>query len=181
LIKLPDSFTNLAQAASCLDSIMVQGYIHQDPVVCTPDYELIAEHHAKTQALLKSWYDALSNLLSQHQQDKNHLLRESVPLKIKYHIAYITMSPLQQHQGELRFDNHLRNFEAIISLSTEWLTLTTVLAAPPEPVRCNIAGGEHSATIIPGLMLSTLHCRCPRLRRQAVAVLTHPDYRKRGT
>jgi hypothetical protein len=83
---LPDSLSSLTQATSCLDSIMLHGYIHQDPVVCTPNYEQIGRENIKTQALLESWYNNLSRLLSQPQPNKSHLLQESITLKIKYHI-----------------------------------------------------------------------------------------------
>jgi hypothetical protein len=180
MIMLPDSFSSLTQATSCLDSIMLHGYIHQDPVVCTPNYEQTGRENIKTQALLESWYNNLSHLLSQPQQNKSHLLQESITLKIKYHVAYITASPLQR-QGELRFDNYLSNFEAIISLSFDWLALSNGLVVRPESVRCSIAGGEHNFGILSGIMLTALHCRCPLLRRRAVGVLTHPNCRKRGT
>ena len=179
-VELPKSFKSFSHAATCLDSIMVQGCTHQDPVICTPNYESVAFHLAKTQAFLRSWYDRLSNFLSQAQQTNTQFLRDSFTMKIKYHVAYVVTSPLQ-HKGELRFDNYLSNFEAIISLSKQWLDLNSSGEARPEPVRCTIAGGEHTAGIIPGLMLCALHCRCPVLRRQAVSVLTRQDCQQEGT
>ena len=180
IIELPKSFTSLSHAAACLDSVMTQGCIHEDAVVCNPDYDLIAFRLASLQTLLNSWSDLLSKFLNKAHHISIQFLRESVSLKIRYHIAFITASPLQ-HQGELRYDSYLSNFESIIFLSMQWLDLNSSSEALPEIVTCSIAGGEHNAGILSGLMLSTLHCRCPDLRRQALGVLNREDCREEGT
>jgi hypothetical protein len=176
-INIPSTFSDLHQASACLESIIEHGYSIMDPVRFAPDYQLTSKLLARFQALFQSWYAILDKFLGQHQDSGLQFRKEALYLKIQYVIAQV-MTPSPHNIAESRFDKRTREFELIIGFAAEFLGLVTdwdsVVPFPGTEAyyKCGLG-------IIPALFLCDSRCRCPVLRRKAVALLYHRNWRER--
>ena len=172
-VELPTTFLNLQHARDSLAAVIDHGYGFVDPVWRTPDHTLSADFDYQTQILLRAWYTRFSACTFDNGQTQ----KEAESIKIQYHVACIMTAPLHR-EGEMLFDDCAEKFETIISLGEHLLELDKANGDSPSWKPISGEPEELRPGMIPALALCAMRCRCPRIRRRAVAVLKSRSWRE---
>ena len=172
-VELPTSFLNLQHARDSLAAVIDHGYGFVDPVWRTPDYALTADFDYQTQILLRSWYTRFSACTLDNAQTQ----KEAELMRIQYHVACIMAAPLHR-EGEIHFDDYTEQFETIISLGEHLLEVDKANGDSPSWTPIGGEPEELRPGMIPALALCAMRCRCPRIRRRAIAVLKSRSWRE---
>ena len=180
-VYIPEAFSSLHHARTCFDSIMEQIYNSMHPVECQPDHQLVPSLVIRFQTILDDWYAKTTVLLDQniHQQDHN-FMRGALFLKLHYRVACIVLHTIS-YADEMLFDNHVQDFEAIVTLSAEFLKFSNGDSKYDNP-KClpltKLSFG-FDLGIVAALFLTALHCRDPFIRRGAIGIL-NSGHRREG-
>ena len=111
-----------------------------------------------------TWLRALQKLEAESTPSKEDIITIHC-LKAQHHIIYVFIATAIL-TSQTQFDEHLDTFKAVVHHSKIFLDLK-------EPISPNTPGANFTFElgVIPGLYMTACRCRCPVIRREALALL----------
>lgn len=182
-ISMPDHFTSLHEARSYFDSFMACLFASVEGPRSREDVVSSAQIVNKFTAHLDHWWSAFQKCLASMGPMKDDAQCAALLLHIHYHIARIEVYTLP-YRDQMLFDNHLDNFKAVVHFTGESLKIIKLSSDPSSAQaedsmpRTTMNFGLEPGTMA-ALLWTALHCRDPRVRREAVGLL-HTAHRREG-
>lgn len=130
------------------------------------DGTLVSQCIATGERLLRSWYRRLLIYLNTIARSKEcQFIRAAGLLRIQYFVSLITLGTVT-YRDEMRFDSYLDEFDSIVSLCAQIITMENVKDDGSPRVSLSF---EYS--VLTAMSLTIMRCRDPAIRSRAIRLM----------
>ncbi|KAI8673556.1 Zn(2)-C6 fungal-type domain-containing protein [Fusarium keratoplasticum] len=179
--EMPKTFGSFREARHHLDMLLIGAVqlsedFESDNYRCPGDIHQLATLERASSAWIRAYEASLQDLLSQ----SNHRTIYGVFMLRMFHTMASIMISTTQAPHECVFDKHIEQFASIIDQTLKMWNMNGFAVGSPFEGHRSVTGPRvtFDLGIISPLYYTAVKCRNPRLRRQAIGLLTVAPYRE---
>ncbi|WAO89297.1 Zn(2)-C6 fungal-type domain-containing protein [Fusarium falciforme] len=179
--EMPKTFGSFREARRHLDMLLIGAVrlsedSESDNYRCPGDIHQLATLERASSAWIRAYEASLQDLLSQ----PNHRTIYGVFMLRMFHTMASIMISTTQAPHECAFDKHIEQFASIIDQTLKMWNMNGFAVGGPFEGHRSVTGPRvtFDLGIISPLYYTAVKCRNPRLRRQAIGLLTVAPYRE---